>query len=381
MYIFLRKKGVRPISRQFCAICGISEDPFVDNLCETCYKKEKPLDVETIKQIEVEICSSCGTMRIQGKRFEPEDFTNIEEAIREIVKGIILEKLRIDGSYKHDYSDDIDEEKINYKRLKRFNVATTITAKPLEEFGEFTAILDTKVNISRMTCDTCSKYKAGYFEAILQVRGENRQITEKEEARLEELINIIMKKYEGSRMAYILEYDIDKKGITAKISTKMLAEELARAIKQKTAGKSTTAYELKTKARDGTDVYQNTYLVRLPKFAIEDVIEFENEVWVIRGIIEKQIKLESLENHVIKKFDRRRVERDGRRRFYQIVERKFMVISFKGNMATIMAMDNYENFEEKIEKLPKSVKEGQSVEGFLYEDRNYYLTLVETDDI
>ena len=138
---------------------------------------------------------------------------------------------------------------------------------------------------------------------------------------------------------------------------------------------------MKTKARDGTDVYQNTYLVRLPKYALEDVIEFENEIWVIRGIIENQIKLESLENHVIKKFDRRRVETDGRRRFYQIVERKFMVISFKGNMATIMAMDNYENFEEKIEKLPKNVKEGQSVEGFLYEDRNYYLTLVESDGI
>ncbi len=381
MYIFLRKKGVRPISRLFCAICGTSKDPFVDNLCETCYKKEKPLDVETIKQIEVEICSSCGTMRIQGKRFDPEDFTNIEEAIREIVKGVVIEKLRIDSPYKHDYSDDIDEEKINYKRLKRFNVTTSITAKPFEEFGEFTAILNTKVNISRMTCDTCSKYKAGYFEAILQVRGENRQITEKEEVRLEELINIIMNKYEGSRMAYILEYDINKKGITAKISTKMLAEELARAIKQKTAGKSTTAYELKTKARDGTDVYQNTYLVRLPKYALEDVIEFENEIWVIKGIIENQIKLESLENHGIKKFDRRRVETDGRRRFYQIVERKFMVISFKGNMATIMAMDNYENFEEKIEKLPKNVKEGQSVEGFLYEDRNYYLKLVESDDI
>lgn len=379
MYIFLRKKGVRPISRQFCAICGISEDPFVDNLCETCYKKEKPLDVETIKQIAVEICSSCGTMRIQGKRFEPEDFTNIEEAIREIVKGVILEKLRIDGSYKHDYSDDIDEEKINYKRLKRFNVATTITAKPLEEFGEFTAILDTNVNISRMTCDTCSKYKAGYFEAILQVRGENRQITDKEEAKLEELINIIMKKYEGSRMAYILEYEIDKKGITAKISTKMLAEELTRAIKQKTAGKTTIAYELKTKARDGTDVYTNTYLVRLPKYAIEDVVEFENEIWLIRGILTNEIKLESLDNHAIKKFDRRRVETYGKRRFYQILERKFMVISFKGNMATIMAMDNYENFEEKIEKLPKSVKEGQSVEGFLYEDRNYYLTLIKSD--
>ncbi|MBA7556678.1 hypothetical protein ES705_49394 [subsurface metagenome] len=50
-------------------------------------------------------------------------------------------------------------------------------------------------------------------------------------------------------------------------------------------------------------------------------------------------------------------------------------------MVTIMAMDNYENFEEKIEKLPKSVKEGQSIKGFLYEDRNYYLKLVESDDI
>jgi NMD protein affecting ribosome stability and mRNA decay len=58
-----------------------------------------------------------------------------------------------------------------------------------------------------------------------------------------------------------------------------------------------------------------------------------------------------------------------------------MVISFQGNSATIMAMDNYENFEEKIEKLPRSVKEGQGVKGFLYEDRNYYLTLVESDDI
>ena len=43
------------------------------------------------------------------------------------------------------------------------------------------------------------------------------------------------------------------------------------------------------------------------------------------------------------------------------------------NTKVIMAMDNYENYEDNLERLPPKKEEGENVKGFIYDDKNYYL--------
>lgn len=359
---------------RFCAICGTMNGPFLDNLCENCYKKENPLEIKKLDSLQVEICTGCGTLRILGTRVDTwKRDENLEEIIREVARRAIIEKLEVDTPLQYEFEDDIEDSKIMNYGVKEFAVRTQVYAKPHEDFSEFEESFTTRLKMLRTVCDECSKYKTGYYEAVLQVRGEDRKLTQKEEEDIEALIERMMKQYEDARMAYILDLDVDQDGITANVSTKFLAESLAKEIKGISAGKITVAYEHKTTSRDGIDVFTNTYLVRLPAFAKGDVLEYDKILWIVKSISEQQIKMESLENREIRQHDRKRVEKRGRKKNDEIVMREYMIVSKEKNAVVIMAMDNYENYEDILERLPPKKEEGENVKGFIYDDKNYYI--------
>ena len=359
---------------RFCAVCGTKTGPFLNNLCEICYKKEHPLDIEIIKQINVEICPLCGNLKVQGTSVSTwNKDEGLESILREIVRRAILEKIQTDLFYDCEFEDNIEEDKIMNYGVKHFEIQTKVTATPFEEFSNFEKEFITRIKLIRASCGECSKYKSGYFEGILQIRADSRKLSDKEVERLEDHIDGIMKRYEESKMMYILDFETDQDGITCKTSTKYLAETLAREIKNLTAGKLSVAYELKTQARDGTDVYQNTYLVRLPQYTSGDIVEFEKMFWVVRNITESKIRLESLENREIKNFDRKRIKDRGIKKSDSVVSREFMFVSADGENATVMALDNYETFDDLVKRLPMKKEIGENIKGFIYEDKNYYL--------
>ena len=359
---------------RFCAVCGTQTGPFLDNLCETCYKKENPLDIDIIEMINVEICPLCGNLKVQGtsvSTWNKEE--GLETILREIVKRAIIEKIHTDLFYEFEFEDTIEEDKIMNYGVKEFEIFTKITATPFEEFSDFEKDFRTRIKLHRTSCNECSKYKSGYYEGILQIRADNRKLSDPELDRLEDFIDKIMERYEESKMMYILDFETDQDGITCKTSTKYLAETLAREIKNLTAGKLSIAYELKTQARDGTDVYQNTYLVRLPQYTDGDIIEYQELFWVVRSITEDKIKLESLENREIKNFDRNKVNDKGIKKTDSVVIRDYMYVSADGENATVMGLDNYETFDDLVRRLPLHKEVGENIRGFIYEDKNYYL--------
>ncbi|MCE7741609.1 MAG: hypothetical protein GOP50_04060 [Candidatus Heimdallarchaeota archaeon] len=359
---------------RFCAVCGTKTGPFLNNLCETCYKKEHPLDIEIIKQVNVEICPLCGNLKIQGTSISTwNKEEGLEPIVREVVRRTIIEKIQTELFYDCEFEDNIEEDKIMNYGVKAFEIRTNVTATPFEEFSDFEKEFTTRIKLIRASCNECSKYKSGYFEGILQIRADNRKLGELELERLESHIDQIMKKYEESKMMYILDYEADKDGITCKTSTKYLAETMAREIKSITAGKLTVAYELKTKSRDGTDLYQNTYLVRLPQYTSGDILEFEGIFWVVKNITEAKIRLESLENREMKNFDRKRIKDRGLKKSDSVVSREYMFVSSDGVNATIMALDNYENYDDVLKRLPLNKEIGENIKGFIYEEKNYYL--------
>ncbi len=361
-------------SGRFCAVCGTTEGPYLENLCEKCYKKENPIEFDIQNKINVIICPLCLSIKIQNTvvdTWNKED--GLEDIMREMVERKILEKIHTDIDYHYEFEDNIEESKIMNYGVKEFELRTNITAKPFEEFSEFEKNYHTRIKMVRTSCDLCVRHKAGYFEAILQVRGENRKLTETEQENIEGIVDRIMTRYIDAKMSYIIDPETDVDGFTCKVSTKYLAETIAREIKSATAGKMNVAYELKTKNKEGIDVYQNTYLVRLPEYASGDIIEFENKMWIVKQITERQIKLESFDNHEQKKFDRKRIENRGKKLTESVVEREFLLVSSDGMNVVIMALDNYENFDDDLKRIPLNKQVGENIMGFIYEDRNYYI--------
>jgi hypothetical protein len=50
-----------------------------------------------------------------------------------------------------------------------------------------------------------------------------------------------------------------------------------------------------------------------------------------------------------------------------------MIVSKDRSAVVMMALDNYENFEDNLERLPPKKHEGENVVGFIFEDKNYYV--------
>ena len=358
----------------FCAICGAMDEVLLDNLCETCYKKEHPLEIELLKSLNITICTDCGELRVLSTRIDPyvRD-ESLEEVIREVVRSAVLSKFRSEYPYDVEFEDDIKNDKIMNYGVKEFKLRTKITLQPYEEFSPFEKDFITRLKVKRTICNDCSQYKSGYFEAILQVRAaDKRKLTDDELDRFENIINTMMKQYEDAKLSYILDMEVVPDGITAQVSTKLLASNLAREIQAITAGKLSLAYELKTTKRDGTEVYQNTYLVRLPEFGKDDIIEYEKDIWKIRAINIDQMRLESLTDHKERKIVRKRVEKSAKKMNDVLFLREYMLISKEGQTVVIMAMDNYENFDDNLERLPLNKEVGSTIKGFLLDEKNYY---------
>ncbi len=83
--------------------------------------------------------------------------------------------------------------------------------------------------------------------------------------------------------------------------------------------------------------------------------------------------MESLENRETRQHDRKRVESRGRKKNEEIVQREYMIVSKEKNTVVMMALDNYENFEDNLERLPPKKQEGENVIGFILDDKNYYI--------
>ncbi|MHA1591237.1 MAG: NMD3-related protein [Candidatus Heimdallarchaeaceae archaeon] len=360
--------------RRFCAICGSMDEVLLDNLCETCYKKEHPLEVELLKSLNIAICTDCGELRVLSTRIDPyvKD-ESLEEVIREVVRSAVLSKFHSADPYDVEFEDDIKNDKIMNYGVKEFKLRTKITLQPHEEFSPFEKDFVTRLKMKRTICNDCSQYKSGYFEAILQVRADKRKLTDDELERFEDIINTMMKQYEDARLSYILDMEVVPDGITAQVSTKLLASNLAREIQAITAGKLSLAYELKTTKRDGTEVYQNTYLVRLPEFGKDDIIEYEKDIWKINAVNVDQMRLESLTNRQERKIVRKRVEKSAKKLNDLLFPREYMLVSTEGQTVVIMAMDNYESFDDNLERLPLNKEVGSTIKGFLLDEKNYYI--------
>jgi len=360
---------------EFCIICGTTNGPFINGMCKHCYQREVGLEVTSINEIHIHICPLCHSISLNGVEIESFGDLTVIDSLRQVIYQTILENLcpALDD-YSYSFQDDLSEDRLFNRGIKSFTVSTTINATPIKGFGELSRTLFTSIKTHWSVCHDCSRYKSKYHEAIIQIRAEKRPLTSKEEKRIEHLIRSVLESHSTAKMTYVFDYKVDKNGITAKVSTKYLAETIARTIKHKMSAKMSVAYSLKTTAKDGTEVYTNTYLVKLPILTEEDIIEYNNKIWLVKGVRSKLIILESLEDHIIKKIDRKKVESSSRKRNNEIITRKYMFIAQEGKTAIIMALDNYESYEERIEKLPKNSSVGDNLTGFLLADKNYYIS-------
>ncbi len=249
----------------FCPRCGRDTDIFYDNVCRQCFIGDKKL-IECPEVIQARICPTCGSFFSKGKWQKKEDEG---EAIIDCIKAAI----------KLDKKAGNIELVLSSKQLDYSRYDVHIEANGEINGSKLDASLDAEVRISWETCDTCSRISGGYFEGIVQIRGDRRLPAQDELERCMEIAEGVAAKgaEKGDRLAFIPKTVKVEEGLDIYVGSIKLGKQICRSITDILGGKFSESPKL-VGQKNGEDLYRITFALRLPEFVRGDIISVDGRV-------------------------------------------------------------------------------------------------------
>lgn len=208
-----------------CIKCGKREAK-IGYLCEECYNEEHELF--KIKPFSMVVCPSCGRYRIHEWKESPDPIKSaVAERIKPLGKIVDL-KTKL--------------EKVGGRTFVKVEATGFIppSTKPKVEAKKV------EIKIKKNLCPICVKKSGNYHEAVIQVRGENR----------DRLLKIILSS--RSLEENVVSVKNLKEGYDIFVVDKKIAEERVKSVHGISVVKS---YKLVGKKK-GRELYRNYYAVR-----------------------------------------------------------------------------------------------------------------------
>lgn len=135
--------------RQLCIKCGKAAE--IDNLCKECFLQQPLFEVEDFHLL---VCGNCGSY------YDREWHKESDEGIKEMIGSRIKTPNKI-------IKKNMSLKRVGNRILA--DVLCTGSIKGRKKSERRSVIITTK----RKMCDNCVKLSGGYYEAVLQARGEN----------------------------------------------------------------------------------------------------------------------------------------------------------------------------------------------------------------
>ncbi|MEM2900776.1 MAG: NMD3-related protein, partial [Thermoplasmata archaeon] len=166
-------------------------------------------------------------------------------------------------------------------------------------FGlEFEEEKETEVRVRYSACDRCSKMYGGYYEAIVQVRADNRKITSEEMKEVKGFVNSRLGELKkSSRSVFISKEEELREGLDFYVGSIDAAKQIAKSLQDEFGGEYIESSKLHTR-KEGREIYRMTYLVRFPKYRRKDIISMKikgkEKVLQVKKIYPKKAWLKDL---------------------------------------------------------------------------------------
>lgn len=143
-------------------------------------------------------------------------------------------------------------------------------------------------------CDRCNRITGSYYEGIVQVRAEDRELSTFEMQTSAAIANQIEESLQagGERLSYISDMAENHDGLDITIGSQHIGMMISQQITSQLGGKYTTHPKL-VGEKNGRQLFRITYLVRLPKYQRHDII------FLGKGYVE----VEQVDTHNIRVFD------------------------------------------------------------------------------
>jgi len=250
-----------------CAICGRETEEIVEGMCVDCFMSRNSL-FELPSVMELVRCPKCGSYLHQGRWEELSE----EEALLRAVRGEVS------------VFNEIEDESVEVGEYERTEGSLKLAVRLSGKLKgiEVSEEKFTDVRIRKAQCERCSRISGGYYEGIIQIRAENREVTEEELERIIESVQLSIESasQRGDRKAFISKIERRRDGTNIYIGSKRLGRRICRKLVEEFGGKFTESPELVGR-EDGKEKYRVTYSFRLPRFRKGDVIELKGRVFGI----------------------------------------------------------------------------------------------------
>lgn len=284
----------------FCVECG-AEGPTVGGLCAKCFAKRHPLVAAPV-HLDVARCRLCGAFEFRGGWSR----TELELAIPRILAERIPPLRPFPRVFFTHVARKEDEN----------NLALTVKASGRVEGMEQVQDFHVRLRIKPSLCETCQKQASQYFEGILQIRGDGRELTPPEIRAARTLVRSRVDRGRDESGDFVSKIEEVDGGLDFYVSTNALGTRLAREVADAFGGVVTSSPKLYGR-RGGKDLYRVTTLVRLPAFRVGAVVRHKKalaEVVAVRPFVELR-DLASGETRRFKPKDLRGLRRVDAERF------------------------------------------------------------------
>ncbi len=269
----------------FCPECGSTEEPLINGVCKNCFLKTYQM-IQVPENITVTICSHCNAKLLKGQWIDSE----ISE--EEIIYRTLEDAIKID--------ELVEEPLIDLEILQ---MRGTIAECEITVLGTvYNTRLNEKYNVNvrldHSVCPDCSKKDSGYYEAVIQLRAENRSLKQAEINNAEEIIQrTITKQSKKDKLAYIPQILNPKEGFDYYIGSLKTAKKIVNNLKNELGGEIKESPRLISEDRStGKGLYRIWISFRLPEYEVGDFISFEDKIFEIINISGKSIHCKNLKD-------------------------------------------------------------------------------------
>ncbi len=352
------------MAKRFCALCGKTDSPLIENLCFSCfYKKHPPFRVKS--EPKIQICPNCFSYKL-SKKWMQTDSSNNFEFLEQVIEQALPLFIKHSPEFKISLQPQLSEE-IEIK--EKIEIPVLITAEKNDIVISETVPVN--INLESSPCGRCSKKKRGYFEAILQFRGLRGRISEEERRQVYNIIENFLNQ-ERYKYDYIPQIKEKKQGFDIYVSTIGLAKIIAESVKEYMGANLYESFKL-LGMKDGKKKGTTSISVRLPSFSIGEIIQLPDKTLIFEKFEKGNLIGKDLETGKQLTIQHKELW-ESEIQSWKPETKEYLIISITTNFLQLMDLKTYEIFEIKKEPPHHNLKEGDTIKATKIDEKILILT-------
>ncbi|KYC44795.1 MAG: NMD3 family protein [Candidatus Methanofastidiosum methylothiophilum] len=354
-----------------CFVCG-KEDNLTEGRCKECYLKES-FKFEIPARIKVPYCKSCNSY--YTNRWKP--LLEKVSFINEILENNISSNRDLD--FVSEFSKKNKKVQVKVDFAEEGNISKIkLFIRPFQDDTSFDMEASTEILLSGEQCQRCSRFYGGYYEAILQVRNDEKKIETERANNIMEIIDELSDRYiSKDRMAFIARVEELKEGIDIYMGSLSAARKMANELVKRFSGSLGESHKLMGLDRDsGKKIYRTTVTVRLKNME-QRYAYYRNHLYLI-DIAGDNFKLTSVEDGSILSIKSKEFEKELKKESIRIIDKDLLeIIDLSVTEVTperyqIMRLSgDYETFYIPKNEIrsKREFKIGDSIKGVIIDNR------------